>query len=97
MEKYLKSGLHADLVIEAMKEAVSRNKRNWKYTTGILNDCIDNQVYTVEQFRIKQKEFKSNKEQTQKSNKPKEKIEYEEVQFENEDEYRKKLFEKQKG
>lgn len=97
MNEYLKKGLHSDLIIEAMKEAVSRNKRNWKYTTGILNDCIDNQVYTAEQFKIKQKEFKSNKEQTQKNNKSKEKIEYEEVQFENEDEYRKKLFEKQKG
>ena len=33
MENYLKSGLYADLIIEAMKEAVSRNKRNWKYVT----------------------------------------------------------------
>lgn len=99
MEKYLKSGLHADLIIEAMKEAVSRNKRNWKYVTGILNDCIDNKVHTAEQFKIKQKEFKFNKnnQQKQDKNKAEEKIEYEEVQFENEEEYRKKLFNKQKG
>ncbi len=97
MSEYLKQGLHSDLIIEAMKEAVSRNKRNWKYVTGILNDCINNKVYTATQFKIKQEEFKSSKEQIQKNNKAKEKIEYEEVQFENEDEYRKKLFEKQKG
>ena len=99
MENYLKSGLHADLIIEAMKEAVSRNKRNWKYVTGILNDCIDNKVYTAEQFRIKQKEFKSNKnnQRKQDKNKTAEKVEYEEIQFESEEEYRKKLFEKQKG
>lgn len=91
MEKYLKSGLYADLIIEAMKEAVSRNKRNWKYVTGILNDCINNKVYTARQFKIKQEEFKSNKTQIQKSNKTKEKVEYEEVEFTNEEEYKEKI------
>lgn len=94
MEKYLKSGLYADLIIEAMKEAVSRNKRNWKYVTGILNDCINNKVYTVKQFKIKQEEFKSNKAQINETNKKKEKIEYEEVQFTNEEEYKKKILQK---
>ena len=91
MEKYLKSGLYADLIIEAMKEAVSRNKRNWKYITGILNDCINNKVYTAKQFKIKQEEFKSNKTNTHQSNKTKEKIEYEEVDFSNEEEYKEKI------
>lgn len=91
MEKYLKSGLYADLIIEAMKEAVSRNKRNWKYVTGILNDCINNKVYTAKQFKIKQEEFKSNKTQIQKNNKTKEKVEYEEVEFTNEEEYKEKI------
>lgn len=91
MDNYLKKGLRADLVIEAMKEAVSRNKRNWKYTTGILNDCLDNQVYTAKQFKIKQEEFKSYKKQKTKSNKIKEKNEYEEVDFTNEEEYKQKI------
>ena len=91
IEKYLKSGLHADLIIEAMKEAVSRNKRNWKYVTGILNDCINNKVYTATQFEIRQKEFKSNKTQAQKNNTTKEKIEYEEVEFTDEEEYKEKI------
>lgn len=90
MEKYLKSGLYADLIIEAMKESVSRNKRNWKYVTGILNDCINNKVYTAKQFKIKQEEFKSNKNQKEKDNKEKEKIEYEEVIY-SEEEYNQKL------
>ena len=63
MEMYLEDGLSANLIIEAMKEAVFRNKRNWKYVIGILNDCIDNKIQTVQQFRIKQEEFKSNKKQ----------------------------------
>lgn len=93
MEKYLKSGLYADLIIEAMKEAVSRNKRNWKYVAGILNDCMNNKVYTGEQFRIKQEEFKSNK--THQSNKAKEKIEYKEVEL-TEDQYNKMMNERGK-
>lgn len=91
MEQYLESGLHSDLIIEAMKEAVSRNKRNWKYVTGILNDCVNNNVKTSKQFKIKQEEFKSNKNQTNKKDKTEEKIEYEEVDFTNEEEYKKKI------
>ena len=95
MEKYLKSGLYADLIIEAMKEAVSRNKRNWKYITGILNDCINNKVYTAKQFKIRQEEFKSNKTQTHQSNKTKEKIEYKEVEL-TEEQYNKMMNERGK-
>lgn len=95
MEKYLKSGLYADLIIEAMKEAVSRNKRNWKYVTGILNDCINNKVYTSKQFKIRQEEFKSNKTQTHQSNKTKEKIEYKEVEL-TEEQYNKMMNERGK-
>lgn len=95
MEKYLKSGLYADLIIEAMKEAVSRNKRNWKYITGILNDCINNKVHTAKQFKIRQEEFKSNKTQTHQSNKTKEKIEYKEVEL-TEEQYNKMMNERGK-
>ena len=94
MQEYLNKGLYADLIIEAMKEAVSRNKRNWKYVTGILNDCMNNKVYTAKQFKIKQEEFKYNKNQKVKPDKPKEKVEYEVIEFSDEDEYKKKILEK---
>lgn len=98
MEKYLKDGLEADLIIETMKEAVSRNKRNWHYVASILNDCCNNKINTAKQFRIKQEEFKSERNNSQNVSKQQDKKEeYEEVQFESEEEYRKKLFEKQKG
>lgn len=90
MSKYLKCGLTAELIIEAMKEAVSRNKRNWKYIASILNDCLNNKVRTAQQFKIRQEEFKSNKSQTTKQEKTKEKIEYEEVTY-SEEEYNQKL------
>ena len=93
MEKYLKDGLYSKLIIEVMKEAVSRNARSWKYIASTLNDCLNNKVYTAQQFKIKQEEFKSNKQNQNNSNKKqaKEKIEYEEVTFESEEEYKKKL------
>lgn len=91
MNGYLQKGLQADLIIEAMKEAVSRNKRNWKYVTGILNNCLDNKISTAHQFEVKQKEFKSNKIQTIKKNKTQEKIEYEEIDFTDDKEYKKKI------
>ncbi len=97
MQKYLEEGLEADLIIACMEEAVSRNKRNWKYIVSILNDCCNNKITTAKQFEIKQKEFKSGK-NNPKTNKKEQEIkpeEYDEVQFENEEEYRKKLFEKQ--
>lgn len=97
MEKYLQDGLQADLIIACMKEAVSRNKRNWHYVVSILNDCCNNNIKTAEQFYIKQKDFKSNNNNSTKQQQTKEKVEYEEIHFENEEEYRKELFKKQKG
>lgn len=96
IEKYLQEGFKSELIIETMKEAVSRNKRNWKYIKSIINDCCYNNIKTAKQFRIKQEEFKSNKNHNQSKVKAEEKVEYEEVEF-TEEEYRKKLYEKQKG
>lgn len=97
MEKYLKDGIEADLIIACMEEAVSRNIRIWKYVASTLNNCCNKKITTAKQFEISQAEFKSNKTQTEGKKKTEEKVEYEEVHFDNDEEYRKKLFEKQKG
>lgn len=94
MEKYLEDELEADLIVAAMQEAVSRNKRSWKYVTSILNNCINNKIKTEKQFKIEQEEFKSNKNKPKKE-KTKEKVEYKEAEY-TEEEYKKKLFEKGK-
>lgn len=64
IDKYLED-LDADLIIEAMKEAVTRNNRNWHYVTGILNNCINQRIKTVAEFKRSQEEFK----EQQKKNK----------------------------
>ena len=90
IEKYLyQDKLKADLIIACIKEAVDRNKRFWKYTVSILNDCINNKIFTAEQFYIKQKEFKSNN-KTTKNKQINEKVEYKEVTY-TEDEYNKMI------
>ena len=89
IEKYLyQDNLHADLIIACIKEAVDRNKRFWKYAVSILNDCMNNKIFTAEQFYIRQKEFKSNNKSTKKQ--PEEKIEYEEIAY-TEEEYNKMI------
>lgn len=87
--------LEEDLIIEVMKEAVSRNKRNWKYISTILVSCVDNNIKTAKQFKISQEEFKSNQNQTNKKQRTEEKIEYKEIQI-TEEEFEKKMEEKGK-
>ena len=73
-----------------MKEAVSRNKRNWKYISTILVNCVDNNIKTAKQFRISQEEFKSNKNQSnKKEQKKEEEIEYKECEMTEEEYFRK--------
>lgn len=91
---YLDEGIEADLIIACIKEAVSRNKGNWKYIDSILRNCINNNIKTEKQFYLKQKEFKDSKNKPQKIE-TKEKIEYEEVLFTDEQDYRNKLSRKE--
>lgn len=93
IESFIDDGISDDLIIEAMKEAVSRNKRNWKYVKSILNNCYNNNIKTVQQYRISQENFKSNKNKTIPNVKTEEKIEYDEIEY-NEEEYKKKILEK---
>lgn len=95
IESYIEDGIQEDLIIICMQEAVSRNKRNWKYIKTILNDCLNNNIKTVEQFNIKQKEFKSKNNNSQKTTTTKAKVEYEEVVFDDEQDYQNKLFRKE--
>lgn len=95
IESYIEDGMQEELIISCMQEAVSRNKRNWKYIKTILNDCLNNNIKTTEQFNIKQKEFKSRNNKTPQKDNTKEKVEYEEVVFEDEKDYQNKLFRKE--
>lgn len=58
---YLEDGLTEELIIEAMKEAIENNARTWKYIKTILNNCLNENITTIEQYRAKQIEFKNKK------------------------------------
>ena len=61
IQTYLDDGLTEDLIVEAMKNALDNNARNWKYVKTILNNCLNENITTVEQYRAKQIEFKNQK------------------------------------
>ena len=91
LKDYMKDGFSADMIIYAINLALKQNKRNLAYIEGILKNWELNNIKTL--GNAKQENENHYKEKT----KTEEKVEYEEVQFENEEEYRKKLYEKQKG
>lgn len=58
---YLEDGLQEELIIKAMEESIANNVRRWNYVKTILNDCISNNITTVEQYDAKQREYKNKK------------------------------------
>lgn len=61
INSYLLDGIEESLIIKAMQEALDSNVRRWNYVKTILNDCINNNIKSVEQYEAKQKEYKANK------------------------------------
>lgn len=89
IQSYLEDRLEADLIIRALKEAVDRNCRNWKYANGILSNCKSNNIKTLHDFEIGQEQFKNKNNKT----KPKKVIDtsqFKEVEISEED-YTRKL------
>ncbi|MCI8486893.1 MAG: DnaD domain protein [Clostridia bacterium] len=58
---YLNDGLDEDLIIKAMEESIANNVRRWNYVKTILNDCINNNIKTAEEYEAKQREYKNQK------------------------------------
>lgn len=58
---YLTDGLENKLIVKAMEEAVANNVRRWNYVKAILDDCLNNNIYTKKQYEIKLKKYKDNK------------------------------------
>lgn len=58
---YLTDGLEDKLIVRAMEEAIANNVRRWNYVKAILDDCLNNNIHTKEQYEIKQKDYKEKK------------------------------------
>ncbi|WP_010529439.1 phage replisome organizer N-terminal domain-containing protein [Lentibacillus jeotgali] len=62
--------LGKDLVIEAMKRAIKRNKKSWGYTERILKSWQKNKIFTVEQANAEEQAYRNQfQNRTRKSNK----------------------------
>lgn len=88
IKSYLDDGLEAELIIKALKEAVDRNCKNWRYAKGILDNCIANKIKTLHDFEIEQESFKNRKKG--KTKKVEDTKNYKEVDI-NEEEYAERL------
>lgn len=61
LESFEKDGLESKLITLALQKALDRNKRSIDYVKGILNNWLKDNIKTVEQAKIKEKEYQKNK------------------------------------
>lgn len=61
INSYIEDGIEDKLLIAAMQKAIDNNVRKWSYVQTILNDCINNNIKTLHDFEIQQKEYKDKK------------------------------------
>lgn len=61
LESFEKDGLESKLITLALQKALDKNKRSVDYVKGILNNWLKDNIKTVEQARIKEKEYQRSK------------------------------------
>ena len=57
--EYLDDGVEADVVIEAINQAIDNNARNWGYCRACLNNWIGRGVKTIEQYNADKEQHKA--------------------------------------
>lgn len=60
-ESFIEDGLSDEMILFALKLAVERNARNWKYAKSILNRWLENGINTLQKAEAEQTEFKNRK------------------------------------
>ncbi len=74
MNTYLEDGLTGELIIEAMKDAIDNNAKTWAYVKKILNNCLEQNIKTAEQYKAAQVEYRNKK--TNKTTTKKQEVTY---------------------
>lgn len=85
-ENYIKDGFKVDTIIYAMELAVKQKKRNTAYIEGILKNWERQNAKILSEAKRINNDFEEKKE-----NKSKEKNEYEEMTFESEEDYERRV------
>jgi len=66
LNSYIDDGLSPEVIIEAMKDSIGTDNK-WKYLNSILNRCIEQQIYTFEQYEAAKVEHENKKNGTPRS------------------------------
>lgn len=59
---YLEDGISQELICHIIKQC-AENQKKWPYAKGILSACVQDKVYTTQQFEIKREQFRASKQQ----------------------------------
>lgn len=49
-----------DVIRAIIQEAIESNGKSWKYVEAILSACNKSKIFTIEQFKKRQEDFKKN-------------------------------------
>lgn len=88
--------LPIDLIEYALRKTARIERPSWQYTIPILESYISKNFKSIEEVKaddLKNKK-KNNYTLKEETNKTEQKIQYEEIEYENEEEYKKKILEK---
>lgn len=66
LNSYIDDGLEPEVIIEAMKDSIGTDNK-WKYLNSILNRCIEQQIYTFEQYEAAKVEHENKRNGTPRS------------------------------
>lgn len=88
LKDYIKDGFSAEMIVYAINLALKQNKRNLAYIEGIIRNWRLNNIKTIGDAK------QENEKHYSKETKKEEKIEYEEIEYNNEEDYKKKILEK---
>lgn len=66
LNSYIDDGLSPEVIIEAMKDSIGTDNK-WKYLNSILNRCIEQQIYTFEQYEAAKVEHENKRNGTPRS------------------------------
>ena len=59
MQNYSKN-MSLDVIQAIIQEAIESNGKSWKYVDAILSACDKSKIFTIEQFKKRQEDFKKN-------------------------------------
>ena len=61
IQQYVNDGMEEDLIKHIIDIANADNKRTWRYISTTLNNCFNNKILTLQQYKLADAEYKAKK------------------------------------